>query len=86
MPQATVTTTAATLIAADPDQWRFVEIENLGPTNFIAIEIGEAVTATTAAGFQLPAGQTSPLFRVPPRAIVSAIANTASCDVRYEVT
>jgi hypothetical protein len=86
MPQATVTTSAATLVAADPDNWRFIEIENLGPTNFIAIEIGEGVTATLAAGFQIPAGQQTPALRIPPRQIVSAIASTASCDVRYEVT
>lgn len=84
MPQATVTTSAATLIAADPDQWRYVTIENLGPTNFVGIEIG--ATATLASGFQLAAGAVSPVFRVPPNTLVSAIASTAPCDVRYEVT
>jgi hypothetical protein len=83
MPQATVGTTNQVLIAADPDQWKLAVIENLGPTNFIAIELGAA--ATTAGSFQIPAGATSPQMRIPPNTAVNAIANTAACDVRYEV-
>lgn len=83
MPAATVTTGGGTLVAADTDQWRTVVVQNLGPTNFIAIEVGS--TPTTANGFQVAAGGVSPPIPLGPGQLIGAIANVASCDVRYLV-
>jgi hypothetical protein len=70
-----VQTTSTTLLAADPDQWRTVVVQNLGP-NAIFLETTGAATA--AGGLQVAATTGLVTLTITPNTTVAAIAATAN--------
>jgi hypothetical protein len=86
MSATSVPTGGTILVAADPDQWRTVVIQNMGPTNYIEVDYDGA--PTLGQGLQIPTTATAwtPPIPLPPGRSLGARANTAACDVRYLVS
>lgn len=69
-----VATTSTTLLTADPDNWRTVVVQNLGPN---AIYVETAGAAATTTGVQVAATSGVVTLPIAPNATVTAIAATA---------